>query len=200
MAFINYKTKDLNAKVVYVGPPGSGKSTNLRCIAERTAREHVGDLISLNREIERTAYFDFLPLFLGRIRGFRSRLHLYTLPGHIPFDSSRRMILSGLDGFVFVADSSPDRRQENRDAWKAIRAAFQEAGVDWKACPHAFQFNKRDVAEAAATEELARLLDLPENTPTFGAVALTGVGVFDTLRHVSGALLDRMLKGEQKAG
>ncbi len=193
VAFINYKTRDLNAKVVYVGPPGSGKSTNLRCIGERTAKQHVGDLISLNRDAERTAYFDFLPLFLGRIHGFRSRLHLYTLPGHIPFDSSKRMILSGIDAMVFVADSGPDRVQDNLDSWKQIRATLADYGLDWKAIPRAVQFNKRDVAGALAEDELRRLLDV-EGAGVFGCVAVTGQGVFDTLKYVSREILRRMLQ------
>ena len=193
MAFINYKTRELNAKIVYVGPTGAGKTTNLRIVAERTEKQHIGEHVSLERDADKTAYFDFLPLFLGKIRGFRSRLHLYTVPGKVPFESSRRMILKGADAIVFVADSDPARMQENLDIHKQIRKLLLSYDMDPDAIPFVFQWNKRDVKDAIPVAELASLLDA-KGRPAFPAIAATGYGVFETLRSVSGLVLDSMMK------
>jgi mutual gliding-motility protein MglA len=193
MAFINYKTRELNAKIVYVGPTGAGKTTNLRVIAERTEKQHIGDLVSLEHGSDKTAYFDFLPLFLGKIRGFRSRLHLFTVPGKVPFESSRRMILKGADALVFVADSDPARAQENLECYRQVRTLLKSYGTDPDAAPMVFQWNKRDAENAIPEEELKRLLDIGDR-PAFSATATTGQGVFDTLRTASRLVLDSMMK------
>ena len=196
MVFINRSTRELHAKVVYVGPPSSGKSTNLRVIAERTDKNHVGEMISLDRDRDRTAYFDFLPMTLGRIRGYTCRMHLYSIPGRMPFRSSRRMIIKGVDAMVFVADSDPARVQENLQSLKVTQDAMIKFGVDPDTTPLIFQFNKRDLPHAVAQEELAALLETDGHL-VFPSVALTGEGVFDTLRAVSRIVLDRLI-GEQK--
>jgi len=193
MAFINYKTRELNAKIVYVGPTGSGKTTNLRVIAERTDKQHIGELVSLERGADRTAYFDFLPMFLGKIRGFRSRLHLYSVPGKVPYESSRRMILKGADAIVFVADSEAARLQDNLESLKQVRGIMSSLGVDLDSVPLIVQLNKRDAEKAVSEEDLKRLLETGDR-PVFPAVAMTGAGVFDTVRAASRLVLDNMLK------
>ncbi len=193
MAFVNHKTRELNAKIVYVGPAGSGKSANLRVVAERTDKEHVGNLIALERDGGRTAYFDFLPLFLGKIRGYRTRLHLYSVPGRIPFPSTRGMLLKGADAIVFVADSDPGRLHENLEYLKKIRGVMESLGADLEKIPFVFQLNKRDLPNAVGEEDLKNVLGT-DGRPVFCAVAKNGEGVFDTLKAASRLILDAMLK------
>ncbi|MBZ0274476.1 gliding-motility protein MglA [bacterium] len=192
MVFLNDHAKELNAKIVYVGPSGSGKTANLKCVADRTDRRHVGELISLERQANHTAYFDFLPLFLGRIHGYRARLHLYTIPGRLPFASTERMIMKGLDAMVFVVDSDRARMQDNYEAMRRAWDALRAAGVDPDTLPIVFQLNKRDLPTAAPADELLRLLDVGAR-PWFGASATKGEGVFDTVRAAAGLVLERMM-------
>ncbi|MCB1153702.1 gliding-motility protein MglA [bacterium] len=194
MAFINEKTHDLNAKIVYVGPAGSGKSTNLRWIAEKTDKDRVGDLITMNRqEAGRTAYFDFLPIFVGKLRGFKTRVHLYSLPGNAPFNSTRRLILRGVDALVFVADSDPRRLQDNLDALKQARDGLTSVGLDPAKMTMIFQYNKRDLADAVPEADLSELLGIRSQS-VFPAVASQGEGVYDTLRRASRLVLDNILE------
>jgi mutual gliding-motility protein MglA len=192
MAFINYKTRELNAKIVYAGPTGSGKTTNLRVIAERTEKQHIGELVSLERGQDHTAYFDFLPMFLGRIRGFRSRLNLYTIPGKAPFESTRRMIVNGVDALVFVVDSDPAHLQDNLESLRNVKNLLVSLGAKLESVPHVFQFNKRDIPGAVEEAELRRVLET-DGRPVFPATALTGQGVFDTLRTASKLVIESMI-------
>lgn len=191
MVFLNRNTRELNAKIVYVGPPSSGKSTNLRIIAERTKKEHVGDLITLDGMGARTATFDFLPLAIGRLRGYRTHLHLYTLPGSVPYATSRRMILKGVDALVFVADSDPAKVQENLECLSSLRKTLSRVSRN-KKIPMVFQLNKRDLPHALPEDEMARLLGIGDQ-PVLPSVANTGQGVFDTLRSVSRLVLGKMM-------
>jgi mutual gliding-motility protein MglA len=151
-------------------------------------------MISLATETERTLFFDFLPLSLGEIRGFKTRFHLYTVPGQVFYDASRKLILKGVDGVVFVADSQLERMEANLESMDNLRVNLTEQGYDLKAIPYVVQYNKRDLPNASSIEELHRLLN-PENVPEFQAIAATGWGVFDTLKAIAKLVLQELKKG-----
>src|SRR5690554_4085982 len=184
MSMINYASREINCKLVYYGPGLGGKTTNLEYIFNKVKFETRGKLISLATETERTLFFDFLPVDLGTIRGFTTRFHLYTVPGQVFYNASRKLILKGVDGVVFVADSQMERRDANEEAMHNLYDNLAEHGLDPRAMPFVVQFNKRDLPNAARTEELERALN-PTGAPSFEAVATRGVGVFDTLKAVS---------------
>src|SRR5271169_6093297 len=142
MSFINYMAREINCKLVYYGPGLCGKTTNLQYIYERTNPEHKGKMISLATETERTLFFDFLPLNLGEIRGYKTRFHLYSVPGQVVYDSSRKLILKGLDGVVFVADSQKERHEENLEALHNLQRNLEAQGYDIKEIPLVMQYNK----------------------------------------------------------
>ena len=180
MSFINYMAREINCKIVYYGPGLCGKTTNLQYIYERTNPDAKGKMISLATETDRTLFFDFLPLALGEIRGFKTRFHLYTVPGQVFYDASRKLILKGVDGVVFVADSQIGRIEANQESVENLRTNLAEQGYSLDKVPYVMQYNKRDLPEIATPEELRELLN-PTNVPEYEAVARTGVGVFDTL-------------------
>jgi len=151
-------------------------------------------MISLATETERTLFFDFLPLSLGEIRGFKTRFHLYTVPGQVFYDASRKLILKGVDGVVFVADSQIERMEANLESLENLRVNLQEQGYDLNRIPYVVQLNKRDLPNIATVEELHRLIN-PRSVPEFQAVAPTGVGVFDTLKAVAKLVLTELKKG-----
>ena len=184
MTFINYATREINCKIVYYGPGLGGKTTNLQFIYNKTAPEAKGKMISLATETERTLFFDFLPLSLGEIRGFKTRFHLYTVPGQVFYDASRKLILKGVDGVVFVADSQIERMEANLESVENLRTNLAEQGYSLDRVPYVVQYNKRDLPNIATVDELRRLIN-PRNVPEFQAVAPTGVGVFDTLKAVA---------------
>jgi signal recognition particle receptor subunit beta len=188
MTFINYAAKEINCKVVYYGPGLGGKTTNLQFIYDRTAPESRGKMISLATETDRTLFFDFLPLELGRIRGFKTRFHLYTVPGQVFYEASRKLILKGVDGVVFVADSQPERMEANIESIRNLESNLKEYGFDLMELPYALQFNKRDLSEATPVSEMYRMLNY-KREPTFQAVATEGRGVFDTLKAVAKQIL-----------
>jgi signal recognition particle receptor subunit beta len=194
MSFINYSSREINCKIVYYGPGLCGKTTNLQYIYAKTNPEAKGKMISLATETERTLFFDFLPLSLGEIRGFRTRFHLYTVPGQVFYDASRKLILKGVDGVVFVADSQVERMEANLESMENLRVNLAEQGYDLKAVPYVIQYNKRDLPNAAPIEELHRLLN-PDNVPEFQAIAATGWGVFDTLKAIAKLVLQELRKG-----
>jgi signal recognition particle receptor subunit beta len=183
MTFINYAAREINCKIVYYGPGLGGKTTNLQWIHERTRTEAKGKLISLATETDRTLFFDFLPLELGTIRGFRTRFHLYTVPGQVFYDASRKLILKGVDGVVMVADSQEMRRDANIEAVGNLRANLKEHGYELHGLPYVLQLNKRDLPTALPVELLTSDLRIGEE-PVFEAVATQGTGVFDTLKGV----------------
>jgi signal recognition particle receptor subunit beta len=187
MPMINYSAREINCKVVYYGPALCGKTTNLEVIHRRVAPESRGTLVSLATETDRTLFFDFLPVDLGAVRGFTTRFHLYTVPGQVQYDASRRLILKGVDGIVFVADSAPDRLEANVESLRNLEENLRSYGYDPEAIPLVLQYNKRDLPDALATESLDAALrsGWTANAPTYEAVARDGTGVFETLRDVS---------------
>lgn len=193
MTFINYAAKEINCKIVYYGPGLGGKTTNLQYIYSKTAPEAKGKMISLATETDRTLFFDFLPLDLGSIRGFTTRFHLYTVPGQVFYDASRKLILKGADGVVFVADSQTERMESNIESIRNLEVNLKEHGLDLMALPYALQFNKRDLPNVMSVEELYRTLNF-KREPTFEAVAPSGRGVFDTLKSVAKQILVELRK------
>jgi signal recognition particle receptor subunit beta len=184
MSFINYATKEINCKIVYYGPGLCGKTTNLQYIYNKTAPEAKGKMISLATETERTLFFDFLPLSLGDIRGFKIRFHLYTVPGQVFYNASRKLILKGVDGIVFVADSQQERMDANIESFQNMIDNLKEQGLSLSRIPYVIQYNKRDLPNAAPLHEMKKELN-KDSVPDFEAVAIKGIGVFDTLRAIS---------------
>ncbi len=195
MSFINYASREINCKIVYYGPGLCGKTTNLQFIHQNTAPDARGKMISLATETERTLFFDFLPLSLGEIRGFKTRFHLYTVPGQVFYDASRKLILKGVDGVVFVADSQEERIDANIESLENLRINLKEQGYDLDKLPYIIQYNKRDLPGVMSVEELRRELNITE-APEFEACAATGVGVFETLKAVAKLILVDLKKGK----
>ena len=194
MSFINYSSREINCKIVYYGPGLCGKTTNLQYVYAKTNPEAKGKMISLATETERTLFFDFLPLALGEIRGFKTRFHLYTVPGQVFYDASRKLILKGVDGVVFVADSQIERMEANIESFENLRINLAEQGYDLNKVPFVVQYNKRDLPNVAPVDEMRRLLN-PRSVPEYQAVAPTGVGVFDTLKSIAKLVLTELKKG-----
>ncbi|HEY1554746.1 MAG TPA: GTPase domain-containing protein [Kofleriaceae bacterium] len=194
MSFINYSSREINCKIVYYGPGLCGKTTNLQYIYNKTNPEAKGKMISLATETERTLFFDFLPLSLGEIRGFKTRFHLYTVPGQVFYDASRKLILKGVDGVVYVGDSQMERMEANIESLENLRSNLQEQGYELDKLPYVVQYNKRDLPNAMPMTELEEALN-PTKVPVFEAVAPKGVGVFDTLKAVAKLVLTELRKG-----
>lgn len=183
MSFINYSSRELNCKIVYYGPGLCGKTTNLQYIYNKTNPQQKGKLISLATETERTLFFDFLPLALGEIKGFKVRFHLYTVPGQMFYAASRKLILKGVDGVVFVADSQVDRMDANIESLEDLKENLNEQGYELYNLPFTMQYNKRDVPDIIPVPDLNDALN-PTQVPEFEAVATIGKGVFETLKDV----------------
>jgi len=194
MTFINYAAREINCKIVFYGPGLGGKTTNLQYIYDRTNSNSKGKLISLATETDRTLFFDFLPLALGEIRGFKTRFHLYTVPGQVFYDASRKLILKVVDGVVFVADSQEERMDANIESVENLRINLTEQGYDLDKIPYVVQYNKRDLPNTVSIEELRRELN-PTNVPDFEACATTGEGVFETLKAIAKQILFDLKKG-----
>ncbi len=194
MSFINYSSREISCKIVYYGPGLCGKTTNLQYIYAKTNPEAKGKMISLATETDRTLFFDFLPLSLAEIRGFKTRFHLYTVPGQVFYDASRKLILKGVDGVVFVADSQVERMEANLESVDNLKINLAEQGYDLAKVPFVLQYNKRDLPNVVPVEELRRALN-PSGIPEYQAVAPTGVGVFDTLKAVAKLVLTELRKG-----
>ena len=195
MSFINYSSREINCKLVYYGPGLCGKTTNLQYIYKKTSPEAKGKMISLATETERTLFFDFLPLSLGEIRGFKTRFHLYTVPGQVFYDASRKLILKGVDGVIFVADSQVERMEANIESLQNLKDNLAEQGYDYAKLPAVIQYNKRDLPNAAPVEELRNLLN-PTGLPDFEGVAFKGDGVFETLKAIAKLVLTELKKGK----
>jgi len=221
MSMINYASKEINCKIVYYGPGLGGKTTNLEIVYGKVTPDTRGKLISLATETERTLFFDFLPVDLGQIRGFKTRFHLYTVPGQVYYNASRKLILKGVDGIVFVADSQVERMEANQEAMQNLYDNMAEYGYDLTKLPFTIQYNKRDLPNAAPIKELQAAMNpgwevtdpekqkvtpdpthpgvnlveqLPtgewiERAPYLEAVAVTGEGVFETLKAISKQVL-----------
>ena len=184
MSFINYSAREINCKIVYYGPGLCGKTTNLLYIYKKTNPDSKGKMISLATETERTLFFDFLPLLLGSIRGFKVRFHLYTVPGQVFYDASRKLILRGVDGVVFVGDSQVERMEANVESMENLRKNLQEQGFNPDTIPCVVQYNKRDLPNVVPVAEMDKALNV-RKAPIFEAVAMSGTGVFDTLKEIS---------------
>ena len=184
MSFINYSAREINCKIVYYGPGLCGKTTNLLYIYKKTSPESKGKMISLATETERTLFFDFLPLTLGNIRGFKVRFHLYTVPGQVFYDASRKLILRGVDGVVFVGDSQVERMEANLESMENLRKNLNEQGFDLDTLPFTIQYNKRDLPNVVPLDEINKALN-PRRVPYLEAVAAQGKGVFDTLKEIA---------------
>ncbi|OHB31689.1 MAG: gliding-motility protein MglA [Desulfuromonadaceae bacterium GWC2_58_13] len=194
MSFINYASREINCKIVYYGPGLCGKTTNLQYIYQKTAPDAKGKMISLATETERTLFFDFLPLALGEIRGFKTRFHLYTVPGQVFYDASRKLILKGVDGVVFVADAQEERLDANIESLENLKDNLEEQGYQLENLPFIIQYNKIDLPNITPVEELRKLIN-PDNVPDFTACAVTGEGVFETLKAVAKQILVDLKKG-----
>ncbi|MFN0120701.1 MAG: GTP-binding protein [Blastocatellia bacterium] len=194
MTFINYASREINCKIVYYGPGLGGKTTNLQYIFDTTAAQQKGKLISLATETDRTLFFDFLPLELGTVRGFKARFHLYTVPGQVFYDASRKLILKGVDGVVFVADSQRERMDANIESLYNLEDNLKTQGYDLQKLPYALQLNKRDLPDILSIDELKREL-MRKDEPVMEAVAPRGVGVFETLKLVAKQVLNDLRKG-----
>lgn len=194
MSFINYSAKEINCKIVYYGPGLGGKTTNLNFIYTKTNPEAKGKMISLATETERTLFFDFLPLSLGEVKGFKTRFHLYTVPGQIFYDASRKLILKGVDGLVFVADSQVERMDANIESLDNMRTNLEEQGINIDEISYVMQYNKRDLDNIVPIEELKQVLN-KAGVPEFEASAFTGEGVFETLKAVVKLVLAELKKG-----
>ncbi len=188
MSFINDKTKEINAKIVYQGPAQCGKSTSLRHIYGEIRKGAKGDMISLAQDDDRTLYFDFVPLNLGQVGGYTVRLHLYTVPGEVGYSQSRTLISKGVDGVVFMADSQLTRMEENIKSLANLKEILANEGHEWGEVPVAFQYNKRDLKNIIPAAELARYLN-PDKWPEFETVATEGTNVFDAFRSISTRVL-----------
>jgi mutual gliding-motility protein MglA len=193
MSFINHNAKEIHCKVVYYGPSLGGKTTNIQWIYQQTAQDQKSKLIALNTDIERTLFFDFLPLNLGDIRGYNTRFHLYTVPGQVVYDASRKLIMKGLDGVIFVADSQNERMEENIESLRNLETNLEAQGYDIREIPLVFQYNKRDLPNAAPLSDLRTQLNL-YNAPDFEATANEGRGVLESFKTTSKSIIN-VLKG-----
>jgi signal recognition particle receptor subunit beta len=194
MTFINYASREINCKIVYYGPGLCGKTTNLQYIFDSTAPQARGKLISLATETDRTLFFDFMPLELGTVRGFKTRFHLYTVPGQVFYDASRKLILKGVDGVVFVADAPEERMDANIESLYNLEENLKSQGYDLMKIPYVLQLNKRDLNNVVAVDDLTVELQR-KGEPVIEAVASTGSGVFDTLKAVAKQVLTELRKG-----
>ena len=196
MSFINYSSREINCKIVFYGPGLCGKTTNLQWIYKKTNPDSKGKMISLATETERTLFFDFLPLALGEIRGFKTRFHLYTVPGQVFYDASRKLILKGVDGVVFVADSQIERMEANIESIENLRLNLAEQGYNLDKIPFIIQYNKRDLPNVVSLEEMKQALN-PRGVPDYEAVAMDGTGVFDTLKAIAKLVIMELKKGQE---
>jgi signal recognition particle receptor subunit beta len=194
LSFINFAAREINCKIVYYGAGLGGKTTNLQVIYQKTAEQQKGKMISLATETERTLFFDFLPLDLGSVRGFKTRIHLYTVPGQVFYDASRKLILRGVDGIVFVADSQEQRMDANVEALDNLMSNLQEHGYDFKKIPYVLQLNKRDLPNILSPDALNKELR-KKNEAVVEAVAFQGVGVFETLKEIARQVLTELKAG-----
>ncbi|HEX5059254.1 MAG TPA: GTPase domain-containing protein [Kofleriaceae bacterium] len=193
MSFVNRMSKEVNCKIVYYGAGLCGKTANLNYVFAATKPESRGKMISLETETERTLFFDFLPLDLGKIGEYKVRFHLYTVPGQVFYDASRKLILKGADGVVFVADSQEARLEANIESLENLEQNLGAYNGSLKQMPHVVQYNKRDMPSVSSIEELRSTLNL-HKAPEFEAVAKTGAGVFDTLKGLAKLVLNQLAK------
>lgn len=195
MAFINQEAREIHCKLVYYGPSLGGKTTNVQWVYNRTTGQGETQMQAFNANPERTLFFDFLPMDVGEIRGLKTRFHLYTVPGQVVYDSSRKLIMKGLDGVVFVADSQIERMEENLEALRNLEKNLDQQGYDIRRIPLVIQYNKRDLPNVTPLAEMRAALNRV-NAPDFEAVASTGKGVMETLRTISKTIVTTLKGGE----
>lgn len=188
MSFVNYNKKEINCKIVYYGPGLGGKTTNIQHIYQKTTGDRRGKIVSLDSDNERTLFFDFLPLDLGEIRGFKTRFHLYTVPGQVFYEASRKLILRGVDGIIFVADSQVEKMESNIESLNGMISNLKEQGYDPKTVPLVMQWNKRDLPNVMSIDEMNSKLN-KFNSPTHEGIAIRGDGVFESLKTLSKLVL-----------
>jgi len=191
VSLINYSSREINCKIVYYGPGLGGKTTNIQYVYEKLAPETKGKLVTLATEMDRTLFFDFLPLELGEVKGFKTRFHLYTVPGQVYYNASRKLILRGVDGIVFVADSSEARFDANIESLYNLHDNLKEYDLNLQEIPFVMQWNKRDMPDALPVSELNEELN-PEGFDHFEGIAVKGDGVFDTLKCVAKQVLRQL--------
>lgn len=194
MSFINYTTREMNCKIVFYGPGLGGKTTNVQALYEQTQSDRKGQLVTLSTENERTLFFDFLPLSVGEVQGYKTRFHLYTVPGQSFYEVSRQFILKGVDGIVFVVDSQVEQMEANIQSLDQLKTALGRQGYDWERIPLVFQYNKRDLPNVVTIPELEATLN-PTQRPYFEAVAARGEGVMETLQGISQAVIQELKGG-----
>ncbi len=194
MVQINFAQKQVNAKIVYYGPGMSGKTTNLEVIHQRAPEPNRGELTSISTDGDRTLFFDFMPLDLGTVAGMRTCFQIYTVPGQVYYNSTRKLVLQGVDGIVFVSDSSASMVEENLESMRNLEENLNEYGKSLTTLPHVIQFNKRDMPDALPVEELNQILNA-HGAPTFEAIASTGQGVFPTLKALASRVLETIHSG-----
>ncbi len=194
MSFINFAAREINCKLVYYGPGLGGKTANLQWNYDHANPGHKGKMISLATETDRTLFFDFLPLDLGTVRGFKTRFHLYTVPGQVFYEASRKLILKGADGVVFVADSQEERMDANMETLDGLQEHLKEHGLDFQTIPYVLQLNKRDLPGVLSIDDLKKQLQL-KGEPSVEAVAFQGNGVFETLKSVASQVLAVLKQG-----
>ncbi len=195
MAVINYAKKEISAKIVYYGPSLCGKTTNLQYIYASVTPDQKGKLVSLATEADRTLFFDFLPIEIADIRGFKTRLHFYTVPGQVFYNSTRRAVLTGVDGIVFVADSQRDKMEENIESLKNLEENLNYYGKSLQTTPLVLQYNKRDLPDVSPAIEMEQLLNPNSKYPFFEAIATTGNGVLPTLTKITKMVLKHIESG-----
>lgn len=191
MVQINFATREVNCKIVFYGPGRCGKTTNLQVVHAKAPANSTGELVSIATETDRTLYFDFLPLDLGTVAGMRTKFQLYTVPGQVYYDATRKLVLQGADGVVFVVDSNPDMINENIESLDNLAKNLKENGLDINDLPVVLQFNKRDLPNAMSSEDLNAKLNR-NNWPTVDAVAVNGDGVFQTLKVISQQVIRKL--------
>lgn len=193
MPLVNYASREITCKIVYYGPARSGKTTNLQQVHAMLPEDRRGRIVSLATEMDRTLFFDFLPLDLGRISGFEVRFQLYTVPGQVYYDATRRLVLQGADGVVFVADSNPGRQEENIESFRNLQENLLGQGIDPRSVPICIQYNKRDLHDAVPVSQLERTINYRGDRMR-EASATAGIGVFETLQDISGLVLSRLAR------
>jgi mutual gliding-motility protein MglA len=192
--FINFPAREINCKLVYYGPGLGGKTANLQWIYDHTGTNQKGKMVSLATETDRTLFFDFLPLDLGTVRGFRTRFHLYTVPGQVFYEASRRLILKGADGVVFVADSQEERLDANLETLDNLREHLKDHNLNFETIPYVLQLNKRDLPNVLSVDALSKQLRR-KNEPLIEAIAFQGPGVFETLKEIARQVLTDLKQG-----
>jgi mutual gliding-motility protein MglA len=197
MSLVNYASREITCKIVYYGPGRSGKTSNLQFVHSFVPDERKGGMVSLATETDRTLFFDFMPLDLGTISGFRTRIQLYTVPGQVYYNATRRLVLSGADGVVFVADSQRQQAEENIESLRNLHENLLEEGIDPRDFPMILQYNKRDLPGVLPVAQLDDALNF-RSLPAFPAAAVAGDGVFETLKGITGVVLQNLSRRFQR--